>query len=98
METLDEERAGFPRGSDRVAGSREDVAGALAGLRGRFPDVEESDVAAGGASPRAVVAHPTGSVHRQTRDVRFSAPCALNSGTVAVPRYQWMLPARTEGR
>ncbi|MER5262611.1 hypothetical protein ABTZ99_11070 [Actinosynnema sp. NPDC002837] len=50
----------------------EDVAGALDGLRGRFPDVAESDVAAveaavGAAVTRAreVVAHLTGSLDRR---------------------------------
>ncbi|KOX24533.1 hypothetical protein ADK67_18315 [Saccharothrix sp. NRRL B-16348] len=50
----------------------EDVAGALDGLRGRFPDVAESDVAAvetavGAAAARAreVLAHLTGSLDRR---------------------------------
>lgn len=114
----------------------EDMAGALDGLRGRFPDVAESDVAAleaavGAALVRAreVAAHLTGSLdrraelrgrldayrakaagrgfaedaelsalHRQARDVLFSAPCDLNAGTVAVLRYQRAVLARTEGR
>ncbi len=107
----------------------EDVAGALDGLRARFPDVAESDVAAV-ARAREVSAHLTGSLHRraelrrgrldayraeaagrgfaedaglsalhrEARDVLFSAPRDLNAGTVAVVRYQRAVPARTEGR
>jgi hypothetical protein len=118
----------------RVPGG--DLAGALDGLRRRFPDVAESDVAAvetavGAAldGAREVLAHLAGSLdrraelrgrldayrakatgrgfaedvelsalHRQARDVLFSAPCDLNAGTVAVLRYQRAVLARTEAR
>jgi hypothetical protein len=67
-----------------------DVAGALDGLRRRFPDVAESEVAAVETAVGAEVA--------RAREVLSGVPCDLNTAAVAVLRYQRMVLARTEAR